>query len=63
MKPIVFAALSDKYEATYAPLLQSLVEYARTSDLALNPTSILIDFELSALNRSREKFFFLIKLN
>ncbi|CAF4153599.1 unnamed protein product, partial [Rotaria sordida] len=32
MKPIVFAALPDKYEQTYLTLLQALVVYAQTND-------------------------------
>ncbi|CAF1513200.1 unnamed protein product [Rotaria sordida] len=56
MKPIVFAALPDKYEQTYLTLLQALVVYAQTNDLILSPTSILIDFELAAFNAFRRMF-------
>jgi hypothetical protein len=56
MKPVVFAALPDKCEVTYVTIIQSLVEYAQTNNLVLNPTSILIDFELSAFNAFK-KFF------
>ena len=50
MKPIVFAALPDKGESTCSSLLQKLVEYGQSNGLTLSPTSILIDFELSAFN-------------
>ena len=50
MKPIVFAALPDKGESTYSSLLKKLAEYGQSNGLTLLPTSILIDFELSAFN-------------
>ena len=56
MKPIVFAALPDKYETTYSILLQALIEYAKTNNFILSPTSILIDFELSAFNAFKSFF-------
>lgn len=56
MKPIVFAALPNKNELTYSSLLQTLTEYAESHDLTLAPTSILIDFELSAFNASKRFF-------
>ena len=40
MKPVVFAALSDKHEETYLTLLQSLMVYAQTNNIVLAPTSI-----------------------
>ena len=50
MKPVVYAASPNKLESTYMIFLQSLIEYARIKDLILDPSSILIDFELSAFN-------------
>ena len=56
MKSLVFAALPDKYEQTYLKLLQSLMVYAQANNVILAPTSILIDFELSAFNAFRKVF-------
>ena len=56
MKPIVFAALSDKHEESYLTLLQSLMVYAQTNNIVLAPTSILIDFELAAFNTFKKIF-------
>jgi hypothetical protein len=56
MKPIVFAALPNKDEVTYSSLLQSLIEYAQSNNMILSPTSILIDFELSAFNAFKNFF-------
>lgn len=56
MKPIVFGALPDKTESSYTSLLEKLVEYAQSNGMTLSPTSILIDFELSAYNAFK-KFF------
>ncbi|CAF1532648.1 unnamed protein product, partial [Rotaria magnacalcarata] len=56
MKPIVFSALTNKHEKTYSSLLQSLIIYARTNNLILCPTSILIDFELSSFNAFKKAF-------
>ena len=56
MKPVVFAALPDKSEDTYLILLQSLNIYAEKNNIILSPTSILIDFELSAYNAFKKTF-------
>ena len=56
MKPIVFAALPDKSEDTYLTLLQSLIIYAQKNNIILSPTSVLIDFELSAYNAFKKTF-------
>ena len=53
MKPVLFAALEDKSEVTYLRLLQPLVQYAECIGFALSPSSILIDFEMSAFNSFR----------
>ncbi|CAF3863308.1 unnamed protein product, partial [Rotaria sp. Silwood1] len=56
MKPIIFSALPNKYEKTYSALLKSLISYAKTNNLILSPTSILIDFELSSFNAFTKAF-------
>ncbi|CAF2838644.1 unnamed protein product [Rotaria sp. Silwood2] len=56
MKPIVYSCCQDKSEETYVNLYQSLVQYATKKNVTLNPTSILIDFEQSAINAINRVF-------
>ena len=56
MKPVLFCALINKCENSYLVLLQSLIRYAESNSVILCPTSILIDFELSAFNAFKTIF-------
>ena len=50
MKPIVYSCCEDKSQEGYEHLFRSLVDYAAQKNIALNPSSILIDFEKAAIN-------------
>ena len=50
MKPVVFARCEDKSQEGYHRLFTSLVTYANTKNISLNPSSILIDFEQATIN-------------
>ncbi|CAF1077092.1 unnamed protein product [Didymodactylos carnosus] len=56
MKPIVHAALPNKNEASYEILLDRLLSYATQQNVALNPQSILIDFQVASWNAFSHKF-------
>ncbi|CAF1370099.1 unnamed protein product [Rotaria sordida] len=56
MKPIIYAALSEKNEHTYLTLLEAILAYAQMHNINLSPTSILIDFETSAFNAFKKNF-------
>lgn len=56
MKPVVYAALPNKNVKTYDTMLKELLLYAETSNVLLNPKSILIDFEKALFNAFPEKF-------
>ena len=45
MKPVIFACCKDKSQEGYHRLFVSLVTYANTKNISLNPSSISIDFE------------------
>ncbi len=56
MKPMVYSCCQDKSQKSYINLYQSLVQYAAKKNITLKPTSILIDFEQSAINAINEVF-------
>jgi hypothetical protein len=56
MKPMVYSCCQDKSQESYINLYQSLVQYAAKKNITLKPTSILIDFEQSAINAINEVF-------
>ena len=45
MKLMVYSCCQDKSQQMYINLYQSLVQFAATKNITLNPKSILIDFE------------------
>ena len=56
MKPMVYLCCQDKLQQTCINLYQSLVQYATTKNINLNPKSILINFERSTINAINEAF-------
>ncbi|CAF1528510.1 unnamed protein product [Didymodactylos carnosus] len=56
MKPMVFAAMPNKSRQSYEQLLRSLVSYAESLDVKLEPKSILIDFEQGAVQAFQTVF-------
>ncbi|CAF1598638.1 unnamed protein product, partial [Didymodactylos carnosus] len=56
MKPMVFAAMPNKSRQLYEQLLRSLVSYAESLDVKLEPKSILIDFEQGAVQAFQTVF-------
>ena len=56
MKPMVYSCCQDKSQQTYIHLYQSLVQYAATKNITLNPKSMLIDFEQSSINAINKVF-------
>ena len=56
MKPMVYSYCQDKSQQIYINLYQLLVQYAATKTVTLNPKSILIDFEQSAINAINKVF-------
>ena len=56
MKPVVYACCEDKSEVGYDYIFRSLVGYAAEKKFVLNSTSILIDFEQTAVNTINDVF-------
>ena len=56
MKPVVFACREDKSQEGYHRLFTSLVTYANTKNISLNPSSISIDFEQATINAINDVF-------
>ncbi|CAF2885444.1 unnamed protein product [Rotaria sp. Silwood2] len=56
MKPMVYSCCQDKSQQTYINLYQSLIQYATTKNITLQPKSILVYFERSAINAINEVF-------
>ncbi|CAG8694992.1 5230_t:CDS:2, partial [Gigaspora rosea] len=54
--PLVYALMTKKSEELYRALFQDLIEFAEESNILLRPTTILTDFELAAINVSRDEF-------
>ncbi|CAG8745413.1 8920_t:CDS:2, partial [Gigaspora rosea] len=53
---LVYVLMTKKSEELYRALFQDLIEFAKESNILLRPTTILTDFELAAINASRDEF-------
>ncbi|CAF0995283.1 unnamed protein product [Didymodactylos carnosus] len=56
MKSVVYAELPNKEEVSYQVLLNALTTYAQQNNISLKPQSVLIDFEMAALNSFSKTF-------
>ena len=54
--PLVYCLLVRKDEETYNRMYQEVINLCTAAEINLNPTTVLTDFELSAMNAGRQNF-------